>query len=154
MSGQPVLVHGTAIVTGTTGFLFIGPSGTGKTKLALGCINDARRSGHFAALVADDQVLVTQAQGQLIARCPNTIKGLAEIRGSAIVGIETVSACRLDFAVQAADRSPEQRLPPALEYYTLAQDAILPLLRLPIDCIDPWVNLRRILAAYLAEKQA
>lgn len=149
---QGTLVHATAIVAGTFCFLFVGPSGSGKTRLALGSIDSARRSGRFAALVADDQVLISRHGKNLIARCPTPIKGKAEIRGAGIVGVETVDAAKLDFAVRATDPAVDLRMASALEHYTLAQDAMLPLLRLPIDSIDPWANLQRIMKAYLAEK--
>ena len=58
-------VHGTAIVIGTTGLLFLGPSGTGKSAVALHCIGQARAQGVFAALVSDDQVLLGDAGGRL-----------------------------------------------------------------------------------------
>ena len=145
------LVHGTAIVAGTTGYIFVGPSGAGKTRLAIACLDDARRENHFAALVADDQVLVTQIRGHLIARCPSTIKGKAEIRGAAIVDVQTVAAAKLVFAVRPTEPTITPRLAQKGEYYTLAQDAMIPLLRLPLNSVDPWANLQRIQDAYLAE---
>ena len=146
-----VLVHGTAIVAGTTGYLFVGPSGSGKTKLALACLDGARRANRFAALIADDQVQVTLRGGHFIARCPPTIKGKAEIRGAAIVDVETIAVAEIRFAVRPTDPREDMRLAPHGENYTLVQDAMIPLLRLPTDCIDPWANLLRIQAAYKAE---
>ena len=146
-----MLVHGTAIVAGTTGYLFIGPSGSGKTKLALACLDGARKANRFAALIADDQVQITIRDGHVIARCPLTIKGKAEIRGAAIVDVETVDVAVLNFAVQPSNLQTAARLAPQGENYTLVQDAMIPLLRLPMDCIDPWANLQLIQAAYLAE---
>lgn len=149
---QEFLVHATAIVAGTKGLLFVGASGSGKSRLALGCIDGARRSGHFSALVADDQVLISGKQGALIARCPPTITGKMEIRGAAIVEVETVEAAKLDFAVKATDPAVDLRIAPALENHELAPNAMLPLLRLPVNCIDPWASLQRIMDAYLTEK--
>jgi len=146
-----VLVHGTAIVAGTTGYIFVGPSGSGKTRLALACINGARRANRFAALIADDQVQITIRNGHLIARCPPTIKGKTEIRGAAIVDVETIEVAELRFAVQPTNPRKDARIAPYGENYTLVQDAMIPLLRLPIDSVDPFDNLLRIQAAYLAE---
>lgn len=145
------LIHGTAIVAGTTGYLFVGPSGSGKTRLALACLDGARRENRFAALIADDQVEITLCDGHFIARCPPTIKGKAEIRGAAIVDVETIEVTTLSFAVQPTDPKTAARLAPHGENYTLVQDAMIPLLRLPADSIDPWASLQRIEAAYMAE---
>ena len=59
-SSATVNVHGTAIVIGTAGLLFIGPSGTGKSAVALHCIEAARARGLFAALVGGLIYLVRQ----------------------------------------------------------------------------------------------
>ena len=81
MTNPAVNVHATAAVIGTSGFLFVGPSGSGKTMLALSCVAAARHCGLFAALVSDDQVLMSMHNGRAIARRPASIAGLAEIRG-------------------------------------------------------------------------
>jgi serine kinase of HPr protein (carbohydrate metabolism regulator) len=47
-------VHATALVVGTTGLLITGPSGAGKTTLALRLIALARSRGLYADLIADD----------------------------------------------------------------------------------------------------
>ena len=83
-------IHATAIVIGTTGILFVGPSGAGKSSAALQCIYEARMRGLSAALVSDDQVLVSEEDGRLIARAPASIAGLIEVRGAGIVRMETV----------------------------------------------------------------
>ena len=99
----PANVHGTAIVIGTRGFLFIGPSGTGKSAVALHCIGEARARGLFAALVSDDQVFVSETNGRLIARAPESIAGLAEVRGAGIVAVKTIEAAVLIRAIRPMD---------------------------------------------------
>lgn len=49
MNAPFVNVHGTAIVLGTTGLLITGPSGSGKSALALSCLSEVRHRGRFAA---------------------------------------------------------------------------------------------------------
>ena len=39
---NPILAHGTAVQVGETGLLFIGPSGSGKSSLALQLMFSAR----------------------------------------------------------------------------------------------------------------
>ncbi|WP_275786827.1 HPr kinase/phosphorylase [Pararhizobium gei] len=131
MTGQAPNLHATAIVLGTQGFLFVGPSGAGKTTLALSCLTAARANMIYASLIADDQVLISIYDGLIIARRPASIAGLAEIRGAGIVTINSIPAARLDFAVLPVKAPFEPRLPPDGETWTLAAGACLPLLRLP-----------------------
>ncbi|RVJ53495.1 HPr kinase/phosphorylase [Sinorhizobium medicae] len=125
-------VHGTAIVLGTTGLLITGPSGLGKSALALSCVSEVTRRGRFAALVADDRVDLTLEHGRIVARCPAAIRGLIEVRGSGIVEVGTVSACVLDWAIMPVKAPFNPRLPPK-EELRLEVGQNLPLLRLPID---------------------
>jgi serine kinase of HPr protein (carbohydrate metabolism regulator) len=127
-----VNVHGTAIVLGTTGLLITGPSGSGKSALALSCLSEVRHRGRFAALVADDRVDLTLENGRIVARCPAAIRGLIEIRGSGIAEVDTVSACVLDWAIMPVRAPFDPRLPPE-EELQLEIGRSLPLLRLPVE---------------------
>ena len=124
--------HATAIVIGTTGLLFIGPSGSGKSAVALHCIEAARARGLFAALVSDDQVLITEAHGRLIARAPESIAGLAEVRGAGIVTVETIEAAVLTRAIRPMEPPFTERLPPEGETVEILPSVPLPLTRLPL----------------------
>jgi serine kinase of HPr protein (carbohydrate metabolism regulator) len=126
-------IHATAIVLGTTGFLVTGPSGSGKSALALSCISEVRRRGRFAALVADDRVDLTLENGRIIARCPPAIRGLIEVRGAGIAEIETIPACVLDWAIMPVRAPFDPRLPPEREELQLEVGMGLPLLRLPVE---------------------
>ena len=133
MSASPGMnVHGTAIVIGTTGLLFIGPSGAGKSAVALHCIGEARARGLFAALISDDQVLVSEANGRLVARAPETIAGLAEVRGAGIVRQETIEAAVLARAVRPIGPPFDERLAPETETVEILPSLVLPLTRLPL----------------------
>ncbi|HTO30718.1 MAG TPA: HPr kinase/phosphorylase [Pararhizobium sp.] len=139
-------VHATAVVLGTKGFLFIGPSGTGKTSAALSCLSAAKAEGLFAALVADDQVLVSMMQRQVVARRPASIAGLAEIRGAGIVPVDTIPVAVMDFAILPVKSPFEPRLPPENERFELPSGDFLPLLRLPlVEGMNSFDNLRRLL---------
>ncbi|RVE92700.1 HPr kinase/phosphorylase [Sinorhizobium meliloti] len=132
MNAPFVNVHGTAIVLGTTGLLITGPSGSGKSALALSCLSEVRHRGRFAALVADDRVDLTLENGCIVARCPAAIRGLIEIRGSGIAEVDTVSACVLDWAIMPVRAPFDPRLPPE-EELQLEIGRNLPLLRLPVE---------------------
>ncbi|MCA1407128.1 HPr kinase/phosphorylase [Ensifer sp. IC3342] len=151
MTGPVCNIHATAIVLGTSGFLITGPSGSGKSALALSCISEARRRGRFAALVADDRVDLSLENDRIIARCPPSIRGLIEIRGSGIVAIETVSACVLDWAIIPVRPSRDQRLPPESEELQLDIGRSLPLLRVPVEnIVSPLDALHALLPKNLA----
>lgn len=130
-------IHGTAIVVGETGLLFLGPSGVGKSSLAFACLASAKQLGLFAALVADDRVLLSKNQGTIIAECPPTIAGLIEIRGTGILRIPNVSSAEIHFAVLPGDPATAERLPPDGEQVEVAGMAPLPVVRLSTTSINP-----------------
>ncbi|OHV86392.1 HPr kinase/phosphorylase [Mesorhizobium sp. ORS 3428] len=78
---KPENIHGTAILIGERGVLITGPSGAGKTTLALTLIDHCRARGLFSRLISDDRLLATAHQGRLVCRAPATIAGLAEVPG-------------------------------------------------------------------------
>ncbi|URK86631.1 HPr kinase/phosphorylase [Rhizobium sp. RCAM05350] len=146
MTSPAVNVHATAVVLGSLGFLFVGPSGTGKTMTALSCLAAARNCGLFAALVADDQVVISVCNDRIIARRPASIAGLAEVRGAGIVAVETIPAAVIDFAIQPVKPPCEPRLPPENEWFSLPSGDYLPLHRLPLaEGLNSFEFLRLIL---------
>lgn len=146
MTGKPTNIHATAVVLGTRGFLFVGPPGAGKTALALSCMAAAKTSGLFAALVSDDQVLVSIHHGKIVARRPASIAGLAEVRGAGIVQVETMSSALLDYAILPVKPPFEPRMPPENETFLLPSGDFLPLLRIPFgEGLNSFEILRLIL---------
>jgi len=73
--------HGTLLTLGEQGVLITGPSGAGKTLLALALLRHCAACGRFARLVSDDQVFLSESGGRLIGREAPAIGGLAEARG-------------------------------------------------------------------------
>lgn len=130
-------VHATAIVTGTTGLLFIGPSGSGKSSLAFSCMTAARRAGLYAALVADDQVLLGITGGHVVARRPDAIAGLMEFRATGIGAVDSIPHALMHCAIRIVDPRQDDRLPPEGERFDVAEATGLPLLRLPATATDP-----------------
>ncbi|MGA9321450.1 MAG: HPr kinase/phosphatase C-terminal domain-containing protein [Xanthobacteraceae bacterium] len=105
-------VHASAVLVGARAVLIRGPSGSGKSRLALDVIEAARTGSlPFARLVADDRVHLETANGRLLARPAKALAGLIEVRGvglrriahepSAVVGLV------VDLAAAEAKRLPD-----------------------------------------------
>lgn len=103
-------LHGTALVVGDRGVLIVGASGSGKTTLALTLLAQLQKSGQFARLVADDQLLVSQRGGRLVFAAPPAIQGLTEVHGLGPHSIDVEAKAVIDLVVRllpAAERFPE-----------------------------------------------
>ncbi|MGN6207279.1 HPr kinase/phosphorylase [Asticcacaulis sp.] len=98
------------------GVLIMGPSGSGKSDLALRLIETAGHTG--CALVSDDCSVLWTSGGQLYAGAPETIEGRMEIRGLGIMAAETRKLTRIHLAVLAQsdpiERMPENEITPIL----------------------------------------
>jgi len=112
MAAEPATVHGCAVLVGARAVLIRGPSGAGKSRLALDLIL-AAQSGNlaFARLVADDRVVLTASHGRLLARPPEALAGLIEVRGLGIRRLDhepvAVVGLVVDLAVSGAPRLPD-----------------------------------------------
>lgn len=114
MSDAPELVHGTCVALGRTAALLRGPSGSGKSDLALRFLFLARRGPaalEAPILVADDQVLVTRDGGRLLASAPDSIRGKMEVRGVAIVEVKSLAEAELSLVVDLVPAQHIERLP-------------------------------------------
>lgn len=111
----PTLQHGTTVALAGDGVLLVGPSGSGKSDLALRLITcplsmPDGRPAQFA-LVADDQTWLTNDQGTLIASCPPAIAGKLEVRGLGIVAVAAVREARLRLVVHLVGPEAVPRMP-------------------------------------------
>ncbi len=123
-------IHAGCVVIGEAGVLVLGVSGAGKTGLALRLIDEARASGGFAWLVADDRVLLEPANGRLIARAPQAIAGLVERRGLGIESVDHEAEAVVRLVVEVGDEALPRM---AQEERTVLEGVELPLFRVPAD---------------------
>lgn len=79
------MIHATALLVSDAGVLLRGPSGGGKSSLALDLIAFAEQRGVFARLIGDDRLELSNANGRLVARPHRAIEGAIEERGLGIV---------------------------------------------------------------------
>lgn len=96
-------LHASAVALDGRAVLISGPSGSGKSDLAL------RLLDRGFTLVSDDQTIVRKDGNKLIASAPPTIHGRLEIRGIGIVEMETVSNVPVALFVELT--SDIQRIP-------------------------------------------
>lgn len=149
---QRANIHATAIVVGTRGILFTGPSGSGKSMLAFACLSAARRQGVFSALVADDQVFVSRENDRLVAHRPQTIAGLIELRGSGIIEVDSAPSAALDLAVRVLSSPNDERYPPDNERFALSGLGDIPLVRLWSLFPEPLSALSGLFPAFRGER--
>ena len=101
-------LHATCVSIDGSGVLIVGPSGSGKSGLAL------QLMALGADLVSDDRTDVTMVSGALRATAPPTIAGLIEARGVGILNApvqsDTAIALIVDMGQAETERLPHRRL--------------------------------------------
>lgn len=104
-------IHATTILLDGKGLLLRGPSGSGKSLLALYLLDTFASRGRDAALVADDRVDIELDGAAILLHTPATIAGLIELRGHGIVSRPYRSGVKLDLVVDLVPtlvRMPEE----------------------------------------------
>ena len=97
-------VHASTVALDGRAVLISGPSGSGKSDLAL------RLLDRGFTLVSDDQTIVRKDGDRLVASAPPNIAGKLEIRGLGIVDVERVDNVAIALIVELTN-SQIQRLP-------------------------------------------
>ncbi|WP_044560588.1 HPr kinase/phosphorylase [Azospirillum sp. B4] len=110
-----IRVHATCVSVGGAGVLLRGPSGSGKSDLALRLVDAGAR------LVADDQVILTADASLplLTATAPRRLAGLIEVRGVGILPAPSVPSAPVRLVVDLVAATAVPRLPDA-DLLTLA----------------------------------
>jgi serine kinase of HPr protein (carbohydrate metabolism regulator) len=114
LPGATDIVHGTCVALGRTAALLRGPSGSGKSDLALRFLFLARRGPAAVnppTLVADDQVRLIASDGRIAASAPEAIRGKIEVRGVGIIDVRCLPEAELVLIVDLTDRDGVARLP-------------------------------------------
>ena len=97
-------LHATCVAVKGCGVLITGPSGSGKSSLAL------RLIALGAALVSDDRTVLRRDGDSLIATAPATISGMIEARGIGILSVPHLDTANVMVVVDMA-KLERARLP-------------------------------------------
>jgi serine kinase of HPr protein (carbohydrate metabolism regulator) len=112
MNASAGLVYGTCVALGPIAAILEGPSGSGKSDLALRFIHGAPPE-LAPALVSDDQVRLALHGGRLIANPPTEIAGLLEVRGVGIVSLPFRANAEVRLLVRLVEQPEVPRMPPS-----------------------------------------
>jgi serine kinase of HPr protein (carbohydrate metabolism regulator) len=99
------LIHGTAVALGRAGVLLRGPSGSGKSDLALRLIDQG------ATLVSDDQTALIRDGDEVVMSAPKIIAGMIEARGVGLLHLPRVAQAALRLVVDLVPAEKVERLP-------------------------------------------
>jgi serine kinase of HPr protein (carbohydrate metabolism regulator) len=98
-------IWGTSVAIDGLGVLIRGPSGSGKSDLALRLIDAG------ALLISDDQTELSREGNRLVARAPDTIRGRLEVRGIGIVSVPNARRAPLVLVVDLVPSEQVSRMP-------------------------------------------
>jgi HPr kinase/phosphorylase len=127
-------IHASAVLVGARAVLIRGPSGSGKSRLALELIEAARTGAlRFARLVGDDRVHLEAAHGRLLVRPAAAVAGLIEVRGVGIRELPHEPSAVVRLVVDLA--AEVERLPQADQQQTQLEG--IALTRLAVAAGEP-----------------
>ena len=93
-------LHASTVAVDGRAVLICGPSGSGKSDLALRMLDRGFK------LVSDDQTIVSKENGRLIASAPPTIRGKLEVRGIGIVEVDCADDVPVALCVELTTEVP------------------------------------------------
>ena len=139
MTDMPLRIDGVAVAIDDQAILLRGPSGSGRSDLALRLIDEGAR------LVSDEQVELHRHGDQIFVAAPSLmppgLRGRIEARGLGLVPVPHVpDAKRLTWVIDMAAPATIDRLPAAREAHYLG--VAIPLLKLDPLALSATAKLR------------
>jgi serine kinase of HPr protein (carbohydrate metabolism regulator) len=154
--GGRTSLHATAVIHGESGVLILGPSGSGKSALALALMARATGAGAFCALIGDDRVFVRKAGDRLIAWGAANMAGVIERRMAGLVAVGHEPAAIVQLAVELCERGRQWPRMPGDDAGLVVGEVALPRLALDsgLSVCDQGLAVEERLVALTAEKPA
>lgn len=132
-------IHATLISCQNNGILLIGPSGSGKSDLALRMIME-----NNAILVADDRVNIEVIDGCLVGSSPAETFGKIEIRNLGIFPINAKRHEKISLCIElCTDRDKLERMPED-EYVDFLGVSVAKVKLYPFDCSTTYKIIAKI----------
>jgi HPr kinase/phosphorylase len=149
-------LHATAVIHGESGVLILGPSGSGKSALALALMARATDAGAFSALIGDDRVFVRKAGDRLIAWGAANMAGVIERRMAGLVAVRHEPAAVVRLAVELCERGRSWPRMPDDDVGLVVGEVAIPRLALDsaLSVCDQGLAVEERLAALTPEKPA
>lgn len=107
-------IHGTTVALAGQGLLILGPSGSGKSSLALDLMSMGME------LVADDRTDLLRREDEVIASCPGPLAGMIEAWGIGLLGAAPATPVALRLVVDL-EQVEVARLPPRRAIHLLGK---------------------------------
>lgn len=130
-------VQGTAIAIDDKGVLIVGPSGSGKSLLALQLLQSAKLAQLPAYLISDDLVYLARDDAKLILNAPDRLQGQIELRGAGIISRAFKPSATLNVLVEFVDqteRLPDERqLTGVVEGVKVSRVRVMPFPKMSIE---------------------
>lgn len=136
-----VNIHASAVAIAGGAVLLVGPSGSGKSALALALMALGCR------LISDDRCIVTLRDAALWVSAPAVLRGRIEARGIGILAADSLASAPVRLAVDLG-RTETDRLPPPREFDLLGQR--IPLVLGPVQPHFPPAILQYLLSGRIA----
>lgn len=105
MRDAPVQIHATVVSIDGKAIVIRGPSGSGKSDLALRLIGDG------AVLVADDRADLSVENDSVSASPPDEIAGMMEVRGLGVFRFDYAEKAPVSLVVDLVEPGRVERLP-------------------------------------------
>jgi serine kinase of HPr protein (carbohydrate metabolism regulator) len=149
-------LHATAVIHGESGVLILGPSGSGKSALALALMARATSAGAFCALIGDDRVFVRKAGERLIAWGAANMAGVIERRTAGLVAVRHEPVAIVRLAVELCERGRRWPRMPDDDAGLVVGEVALPRLALDsgLSVCDQGLAVEERLAVLAAEEPA
>jgi HPr kinase/phosphorylase len=133
-----LLLHATTVCLDGGAVVIRGPSGSGKSDLAL-------QLTETATLIADDQTRLERRDNQLFASAPPRIKGLLEVRGLGIIKVATIEEAPVALIIDLVPANQIDRMPKPEDLQTELLGLTLPRLALDASTASAAMRIRMAL---------